>query len=104
VCAKVFEAAALVLTSVTRGVRTGIWATGWPFLIGGLVLLTSATIIGWLCGAIFEELPFRAVGWWPHKGWLRDVGLGSVIGAASLLFAAGLTAATRGIRFSFNPS
>lgn len=104
VCGKLFEAVASVITVATGSVRTGIWASTWPFLIGGIVLFSCATLVGWGCGAIFEELPFRALGWWPHRGWLRNILLGSLIGAASLLLAAGLTAVTRGIRFSFNPS
>lgn len=104
VCSQLFELAGRVITWSTSGVRTGIWAATWPFLIGGIVLLISATLVGWACGAIFEGLSFRATGWWPHPGWLKNVALGSLIGAASLLLAAGITAATRGIRFSFNPS
>ncbi|HEX6190004.1 MAG TPA: hypothetical protein VFZ40_18140, partial [Pyrinomonadaceae bacterium] len=104
VVGKLFEVAAALLTSLTSGMRTGIWVSTWPFLIGSLVLLSAATLVGWGCGAVFEELPFRALGWWPHRGWLRNVALGSLIGAASLFLAAGITAATRGIRFSFNPS
>ena len=100
----VFQGAAAVLTWVTSGMRTGIWVSTWPFLIGSLVLLGAATLVGWGCGAVFEELPFRAFGWSAHRGWLRNVALGSLIGAASLFLAAGITAATRGIRFSFNPS
>src|SRR5688572_13422782 len=84
VVGKLFEVAAAVLTSLTAGMRTGIWASTWPFLIGSLVLLSTATLVGWGCGVVFEELPFRALGWWPHRGWLRNVLLGSLIGAASL--------------------
>jgi uncharacterized protein len=104
VVGKLFEVAGAVLTSLTSGTRTGIWASTWPFLIGSLVLLTAAVLVGWGCSAVFEELPFKAMGWSPHRGWLRNLALGSLIGAASLLLAAGVTAATRGIRFSFNPS
>lgn len=74
------------------------------FLSGATVLLVSATLVGWACGRIFEEVPFRSLGWWPHRGWLKNLALGSIIGAASLFLAAGLAAVTRGIRFSFNPS
>ena len=104
VVGRLFEVAGTVLTSLTSGTRTGIWASTWPFLVGSVVLFSAATLVGWGCGVVFEELPFRALGWWPHRGWLRNVALGSLIGAASLLLAAGITAATRGIRFSFNPS
>jgi CAAX protease family protein len=103
-CSELFEFAGRVITWSTKGVRTGIWATTWPFLIGGIVLLVSATLVSWVCGAMFEKLSFRATGWWPHSGWLKNAALGSLIGASSLLLAAGFAAATRGIRFSFNQS
>jgi CAAX protease family protein len=61
-------------------------------------------LVGWACGVVFERLPFRSLGWSPHPGWGKNVLLGSLIGACSLLLAAGITAVTRGIRFSFNPS
>jgi uncharacterized protein len=103
-CWELFEVFGWIITRLTGGVRAGIWATTWPFLIGAIVLLSSATLVGWACGAIFERLPFRSLGWSPHPGWGKNVLLGSLIGACSLLLAAGITAVTRGIRFSFNPS
>ena len=86
------------------GLPAGFWGDVVPFLIGAVVLFSTATLVGWGCGAIFEELPFSALGWWPHRGWLKNVALGSLLGAASLLLAAGFTAVTRGIRFTFNAS
>jgi CAAX protease family protein len=100
VCAKLFGLIASFLASAAHLPSQG----SVDFLIGAVVLLSSATLVGWACGAIFEELSFRAMGWWPHRGWWKNLMLGSVIGAASLLLAAGLTAITRGIKFSFNPS
>src|ERR1051325_4826681 len=104
VCARLFEAAASVITHALGGLPAGFWNDLLPFLIGAVVLFSSATLVGWGCGAIFEELPFSAFGWWPHRGWLKNVVLGSLLGAASLLLAAGFTAATRGIKFTFNSS
>src|SRR5688500_635301 len=45
-----------------------------------LILFIAAAVAGWACGAIIEELPFRALGWAIHQGWLRDFLLGSIIG------------------------
>ena len=104
VCAKLFDVAASVMIHTFGAAPPGVWRDTLPFFIGAIVLFSSATLIGWGCGAIFEELPFRSFGWWPHRGWLKNVALGSMIGAASLLLAAALAALTRGIRFSFNPS
>lgn len=105
VCAKLFEAiASVVVSGVLGGAIRSALRGPWEFLIGAVVLFSSATLIGWGCGAIFEGLPFRSLGWWPHPGWLKNVALGSAIGAASLLLAAGFTAVTRGIKFTFNTS
>lgn len=103
-CWELLEVFGWIITRLTSGVRAGIWATHWPFLLGAIVLLSSALLVGWACGLIFERLPFRSLGWSPHPGWGKNVLLGSLIGACSLLLAAGITALTRGIRFSFNPS
>jgi CAAX protease family protein len=104
VCAKLFEVAAAVITRAVGGLPGRFWGDLLPFIIGAVVLFSSATLVGWACGAIFEELPFCALGWWPHRGWLKNVALGSLLGAASLLLAAGFTAVTRGIRFTLNAS
>ncbi len=104
VCARLLEAAASVITYALGGLAAGFWGDILPFLIGAVVLFSSATLVGWGCGAIFEELPFSALGWWPHRGWFKNVAVGSLLGAASLLLAAGFTALTRGIKFSFNSS
>jgi|SRR5437016_1354550 len=97
ICAKLFEAFVYLLTGLFLKQPLGNWA----FVLGAIILFGSATLVSWGCGAILEDLSFRAVGWWPHRGWLRNLALGSIIGAASLLLAAGLTAITRGIQFSF---
>ena len=104
VCARLFEAAASVITRAFGGLPTGFWGDVLPFLIGGIVLFSSATFVGWGCGAIFEELPFCALGWWPHRGWLKNVAIGSLLGSASLLLAGLFTTITRGIKFTFNSS
>ena len=99
-----FEIAAAVAISFTRPLLGGMWATALSFLVGAFVLLTTSTIVGWGCAVIFERLTFRSLGWGLNRGWLKNVALGSLIGAASMLLAAGIAAATGGIRFSFNQS
>jgi uncharacterized protein len=78
--------------------------SNWSFAAGHGSILISATLVGWACGALFEELPFRALGCSPHRGWLKNLGLGSVLGAATLFLAALLATATRGIHFRFDPA
>lgn len=74
----------------------------WGFVIQGLALLIPATVIGWACGKLLEDLPPRALGWAFHKGWLRDLLLGSLVGALSLLLATALAAAPGGLKFAVN--
>jgi CAAX protease family protein len=102
VCAKLLDA--IVSLAVSLAINWNLLRGRSDFLVGAIVLLGSATLVGWGCGFVFEQLSFRAVGWWPHKGWWKNLVLGSAIGVLSLLLAAGFTAITRGISFSFNPS
>jgi uncharacterized protein len=77
-------------------------SSNWAFAAGHGSILISATLVGWACGALFEELPLRALGCTPHRGWLKNLGLGSVLGAATLFLAALLATATRGLHFRFD--
>ncbi|HEV2905146.1 MAG TPA: hypothetical protein VGW32_08870, partial [Pyrinomonadaceae bacterium] len=104
VCLNLFQVAAVVVTSLIRPARNSFWGMAWSLVVGSIVLLSSSTLVGWACALVFERLGFRSLGWKLHRGWLKDVALGSLIGAASLLLAGGIAAATGGIRFSFNPS
>jgi membrane protease YdiL (CAAX protease family) len=76
----------------------------WGLAAGHGSILISAALVGWGCGALLEELPFRALGCWPHSGWLKNLGIGSALGAASLFLAALLATLTRGIHFQFDPA
>jgi len=102
VCAKLLEV--IVSLAVALAINWNLLRGRSEFLVGAIVLLGSATLVGWGCEFVFEQLSFRVVGWWPHQGWWKNLLLGSAIGVLSLLLAAGFTAITRGIRFSFNPS
>jgi len=77
-------------------------ASNWGFAAGHGAILISAALIGWACGKLLEELPFSALGCLPQHGWLRNLGIGSALGAASLLLAALLATVTRGIHFRFD--
>jgi hypothetical protein len=43
------------------------------FIIPNFILLTISIFIGWLCGKFLENLPFRALGCWFTKNWLKDL-------------------------------
>jgi membrane protease YdiL (CAAX protease family) len=74
----------------------------WGIAAGHGSILFSAFVVGWACGGLLEELPFRALGCSPHRGWIRNFAIGSVLGTASLLLAAVFATLTRGIRFSLD--
>jgi len=65
-------------------------------------LLVMALGLGYLCAYILEELPWRSLGASFHKGWLRDLIIGSVLGFLTLAVAVVIAMAGRGISFSIN--
>lgn len=91
-----------LISPATRTAIGSLIGSGYGFIIQGALLLTAATLLGWLCGRFLEDLPLRAFGWTPHRGWWRDLLIGTFIGSATLLFAAGLIAVSGGYRFAFN--
>lgn len=52
------------------------------------IFSVSAILLGWFYGKIFEDLPFRALGIWLTKNWLKNLILGFIVGAVSICFAA----------------
>ena len=103
VCLQVTQFILVVaLSAALRRPVTEISESLWAVLSGHGSILISALVAGWGCGALLEELPLSALGCTPHRGWLRNLLLGSLLGAASLLFAALLTTLIHGIHFSFD--
>jgi membrane protease YdiL (CAAX protease family) len=95
---------ALVVTLVSfiPGSNQSVLYGNWVFLVQGFVLLAPATLIGWACGKFLEDLPPRALGWGFQRGWIKDLLLGSLIGAASLLLATIIATIPGGLKFSLN--
>jgi membrane protease YdiL (CAAX protease family) len=72
----------------------------WGFIIQSFALFVPAALIGWGCAHLLEDLPWRSLGWAPHRGWLRDSLFGLLVGGASICVAALAGAAVGGYRFS----
>ena len=70
------------------------------FVVQSFILFVTALVVGWACGRLFESLPLRALGWAPHRGWLRDLLIGSLLGVLSLMLAALVATVFRGFQFS----
>ena len=77
-------------------------SSGWGFVAQASILFTTASLIGWVAGRVFEDLPWRALGWKFHRGWLRDLAFGSLVGALSVGVATVFALAAGG--FSFAPA
>ncbi|MEK6322639.1 MAG: CPBP family intramembrane glutamic endopeptidase [Acidobacteriota bacterium] len=61
--------------------------------------LAAAAIASAVCARALERRSVGSVGFRLHRGWSRDFGLGSLMGAASLAIAVGIAAATGAISF-----
>jgi uncharacterized protein len=78
------------------------WLLGesnWGFVVESFIYFAPAALVGWACGQLLEDLPWRALGWALHAGWARDALKGLLFGAASVTLAAAAGTAFGGIRF-----
>lgn len=73
------------------------------YLLQFLIEFGPAFLVGWVLGRFLDGVPARALGWTRHRGWLRDLAVGTLFGAASLALAALVATAAGGFRFSFAP-
>src|SRR3954467_1932792 len=100
ICLQVTQLALLfMLSALLRQSMAEVNKSLWSVISGHGAILISSLILGWVCGALLEELPFSAMGCSAHRGWLKNLLLGSLLGAASLFLAAVLTTISRGIHF-----
>jgi uncharacterized protein len=103
VLAKLLEGLVLFVAGLVAKTQTAALLSGNAgFVIGAVILFSSAALAGWVCGRLFEELPWIALGWSLHQGWFRNLAIGSAIGALSLVLAAVVAAATRGLSFNLD--
>jgi len=72
------------------------------FALPFIILLVAAVFAGWLCGRFLEGLPFRALGCWFTRNWLKDLALGLVFGASAMGVAALITVIFGATSFQFN--
>jgi membrane protease YdiL (CAAX protease family) len=77
-----------------------LFRSGWGFVIQSLVFFIPAAVVGWACGYVMEDLPWRALGWALHRGWLRDALLGLLFGGVAVCGAALFGAVAGGYRVS----
>ena len=73
-------------------------------VINGFLSFVIALSVGWFCGKYLENLPFRALGAWFTRNWLKDFGLGLFFGAFSISVAALTAYIFGGLSFRLNES
>lgn len=71
-------------------------------VVGSSISLAAAIFAGWVCGKYLENLPFRALGVWFTKFWIKDLFLGLIFGAAAVSFTVLIAAVFGGLSFTFN--
>jgi hypothetical protein len=101
-----FYALVTLIYIVALGARPGreLSLPGWAsYLLQFFVQFAPALLLGWACGKFFEDLPLRSLGWARHRGWLRDLAIGSLLGAASLALAALVATVLGGFKFGLAP-
>ncbi len=84
-------------SGVERSQKSNIY-----MVVNAFASLIPALLVGWLCGKLFENLPFRSLGAAFTKGWLRHFLLGILIGAVTLSFAVFFAFIAGGERFELN--
>ena len=67
-----------------------------------LTILACALIAGYLCARFLEDLPWKSLGLTLHRGWLRDLLIGSAIGFGALVVAVAIGSLGGGLRFSIS--
>ncbi len=72
------------------------------FFVPIFIFAGFSIFIGWLCGKFLEGLPFRALGIWFTKNWLKDLSLGVAFGAASILLAVIVAIIFGGLSLNYN--
>ncbi len=73
-------------------------------VVPNVILLTFSIFLGWLCGRFLENAPFRALGFWFTKNWLKDLLFGLTFGAAAIYAAVFVAVVFGGMRLEPNRS
>lgn len=82
--------------------KLGITGTLPDFFMGGATLCAIAIVSGWLCLRFLERLPFSELGCSPQGRWLKDLGLGLLIGGGTFCVAAIVGLVTGSLSFTLN--
>jgi len=95
-----------ILAVSSQALMYTVWAGSIPrsisLIANGFTLLVPALLIGWLCGRLLENLPFRVLGASFTRRWLGHLVAGSILGALALSFAVAIAYTYGGLHFQLN--
>lgn len=69
-----------------------------------LALILWVALISWFCLRFFEGLPWASLGYWFHRGWLRDVLSGLLLGVLMVVGVVLVQKLSGGTQIGLNPS
>jgi membrane protease YdiL (CAAX protease family) len=98
----IFVQFGLALALPRETYRALLVESDWAFVIQSVLFFTTAAVVGWGCGRAIEELPWRALGWALHRGWGRDLLLGTLLGALGIAAAFAVGQIAGGYQVSLN--
>lgn len=105
VCSFAAQAVFSIIKRTTDADLNAVSFKKWWLLAQALIFLISSLAAGYIVRQACERsLPSRALGWWRHAGWWRDLLRGTLLGAAAMILAVLLATVTGGFAFSFNGS
>ncbi|MBX7054757.1 MAG: CPBP family intramembrane metalloprotease [Pyrinomonadaceae bacterium] len=85
------------------GIEMRSWAS--LFLVAnGFISLVPALLVGWACGKLLEDLPYKALGAAFSRHWFVNFISGNVLGFATLGLAVGIAMIFGGMKFELNGS
>jgi membrane protease YdiL (CAAX protease family) len=92
----------ILIGGATVGAALAAFSAGeTTFLFANAITaLIAALLVGWLCGRFLEHIPFRALGAWFTRHWLRNLIVGIVVGALTLTLAVLIAIVGGGLQFS----
>jgi uncharacterized protein len=92
----------LIIRAVTQDDKALFLNTSYGMIITSLLSMLLAIGTSWFCGKVFEDLPYKAIGWSFHKSWFSQLFFGVIIGTVTLIISCLFAMPTGNLSFQFN--
>ncbi len=94
----IFSSVMVLSQSDLGGSASSFLPLALPFALSTAIAL----LLGWICGKLFENVPFRSLGAWFTRGWLPHLGAGVLLGGVALCIAVAVAYFSGSLTFSVN--